>query len=80
MGQLDLFGSEKPAIPSASGDPDRVRRKLAAMLEEARSAGEHGLPQARRRLIEVIVPQMTRWLPEEEADRVKAEFREALAA
>jgi hypothetical protein len=54
-----------------------VRRKLDAMLEEARSGS---VPQSRRRLMETIVPQMVRWLPEDEAERVKQAFGDALAA
>ncbi|MFE0757716.1 hypothetical protein ACFW16_27395 [Inquilinus sp. NPDC058860] len=80
MDQLDMFAGEAPAQASSAADPDRVRRKLDALLSEAREAGTHGLPQARRRLIETVVPQMTRWLPEDEAERLKRAFGEALAA
>lgn len=80
MAQLEMFADETPAQASATADPDRVRRKLDVLLAEAREAGIHGLPHARRRLIETVVPQMIRWLPEDEAERVKQDFGEALAA
>lgn len=80
MAQLDMFGHEAPPQPSAAADPERVRRKLDAMLAEARGAGAEGLPLSRRRLMETVVPQMVRWLPEDEAERVKRAFGEALAA
>lgn len=80
MAQLDMFGVEAPAQASTAADPERVRRKLEALLEEARGAGALGLPQARRRLMETVVPQMVRWLPEDEAEQVKRAFAEALAA
>ena len=79
MAQLDMFAGESPAQASAVADPERVRRKLDLLLAEANDAGTHGLPQARRRLMETIVPQMTRWLPDEEAEQVRRAFREALA-
>ena len=40
----------------------------------------HPKPQPRRRLMETVVLQMTRWLSEDEAERVKKAFEEALAA
>jgi len=80
MAQLDMFADEAPMPADTAADPERVRRKLDALLKEARQAGGGGLPQARRRLIETVVPQMVRWLPAEEADRVKQAFGEALAA
>lgn len=79
MAQLSMFTDHAPA-KAATADPDRVRRKLAALLAEARNGGVQGLPVARRRLIETVVPQMTRWLPEDEAERTKKAFGEALAA
>lgn len=78
--QLDMFGEVAQPEVSAAADPERVRRKLDAMLAEARGAGPLGLPQARRRLMETVVPQMVRWLPEDEAEKVKRAFVEALAA
>lgn len=80
MAQLGMFADHVPPKAAASVDPDRVRRKLAVLLAEARSGGVHGLPIARRRLIETVVPQMTRWLPEDEAVRMKKAFGEALAS
>jgi hypothetical protein len=78
--QLDMFGeAERPEV-SAAADPERVRRKLDAMLAEARSAGGAGLPSSRRRLMETVVPQMIRWLPDDEAERIRAAFGDALAA
>ncbi len=77
MAQLDMFGESAAPQVSAAADPERVRRKLDAMLAEARSGS---VAHARRRLIETVVPQMTRWLPDEEAERVRHEFQLALAA
>ena len=48
--------------------------------EAPQQASANGLPPARRRLMETVVPQMTRWLPDDEAERVKRVFGETLAA
>jgi hypothetical protein len=76
MAQLGMFADHVPPKVAATADPDRVRRKLAALLVEARGGGIQGLPIARRRL--TVVPQMVRWLPEDEAARTKKAFGEAL--
>jgi len=78
MAQLDMFAAETVPHTDISADPDRVRRKLDALLAEARDAAIHGLPQSRRRLIETVVPQMTRWLPEDEAEAVRQTLAAAL--
>jgi len=74
LAQLKMFADHVPAEAAATADPDRVRRKLAALLAEARKGSAQELPGARRRLIETVVPQMTRWLPEDEAERIKKVF------
>jgi hypothetical protein len=80
MVQLELFAGHSPAQAVVATDPERVRRKLDLLLAEACGAGANGLPQAQRRLMESIVPQMTRWLPEDEAEEVRRAFGEALAS
>lgn len=80
MAQLDMFAADLPKQPSIAADPDRVRHRLDALLSEARDAGAEGLPHGRRRLIETVVPQMTRWLPADEAESIRRAFTEALAA
>lgn len=80
MAQLSMFAEEAAPPPAATADPNRVRRKLAALLAEAREAGVQNLPPERRRLIETVVPQMVRWLPDQEAELTKKAFGEALAA
>jgi len=80
MTQLGMFADQAPKVAAPTADLDRVRRKLAAFLSEAREAGVQGLPLERRRLIETVVPQMTRWLPEDEAEMTRKAFGKALAA
>lgn len=74
VAQLRMFADESPPPIVATADLDRVRRKLDTFLAEVREAGADGLPLARKRLIETVVPQMIRWLPEEEAKRTMKAF------
>ena len=78
MSQLNMFADDMPPPAAATADVDRVRRKLAAFLSEVREAGRQGLPAHRRRLVQTVVPQMIRWLPEDEAQKTKKAFDEAL--
>ncbi len=80
MAQLSMFADEAPKAIAPTADLDRVRRKLAAFLTEAREAGAQGLPPERRRLMETVVPQMTRWLPDDEAELTRKAFEKTLAA
>ena len=80
MSQLNMFADHMPSPAAATADVDRVRRKLAAFLAEVRKAGKQGLPASRRRLVQTVMPQMIRWLPEDEAKRTKKAFDEALSA
>ena len=78
MAQPSMFADQAPPKATPTADLDRVRRKLAAFLSEARAAGAHGLSVERRRLMRTVVPQMMRWLPPEEAEQTKKAFGETL--
>ena len=75
MTQQDLFGNTHVPQP-VGGDPDRVRRKLHAILAEARAA--EVMPWDDRDLLyyKTVVPQMTNWLPEDEAAQMRFAFAE----
>ena len=70
-GQPDLFG-EKSAAPAYRPDPAKVRARLHLILTETRAA--QSLPWGRANLYRTIFPQMTLWLPEEEAAQLRFEF------
>lgn len=90
MGQSDLFAGETafapaqtslfeggamaPAPRSVLPDPADIRRKLHAVLKEARHA-EH-MPWGARdaRMWQTVFPQMANWLPADEADQLRQEF------
>ncbi len=70
--QPDLFGAE--AAPAYRPDPNKVRARLHRILAEARAARTLPWAPTRVSLYQTIFPQMTLWLPEEEAAQLRFEF------
>jgi hypothetical protein len=75
--QSDLFGAE--AIPTYRPDPGKVRARLHKILAEARVAQRSPWEPARVSLYRTIFPQMTLWLPEDEAAQLRFEFETEMA-
>ena len=76
MDQPDLFAAALPAQPSYRPDPAKVRARLERIVAEARAADVLPWEATRVSLYRTIVPDMTRWLPDDEA----AIWREAFEA
>jgi hypothetical protein len=76
--QADLFGEDAPT-PVFRADPDTVRQELHAILAQARAAQAMPWDAKRAMLYRIIFPQMTNWLPEEEAAQLRFEFETELA-
>ena len=76
-GQGDLFGAAEAVdyLPK----PDEVRARLHAMLAEMRAADSLPWDRKRALLNAKIFPQMTNWLPEDEAAQLRFEFETELA-
>ncbi len=73
--QPDLFPAPEPAATAVGrGDPERVRARLERIVAEARAADAMPWDRAELRLYRTIVPQMTLWLPEDEAARWRLDF------
>jgi hypothetical protein len=70
--QSDLFGAE--AAPAYRPDPNKVRARLHSILAEARAAQALPWEPTTVSLYRTIFPQMTLWLPEEEAAQLRFEF------
>ncbi len=79
--QLDLFGESQPDLPGLGetpgvyrADPDEVRAELLRVLANMRAASR--LPWDARRTLywRTVFPQMTNWLPGEEAAQLRFEF------
>ena len=71
--QSDLFGEESPT-PEYRADPDSVRAELHKILAEARAAQRLPWDPTRVSLYRTIFPQMTNWLPDDEAKQLRFEF------
>jgi hypothetical protein len=74
--QPDLFGGDAP--PPYRPDPDKVRARLHRILAEARAAQTLPWDRSRTSLYRTIFPQMTLWLPEEEAAQLRFDFETEL--
>jgi hypothetical protein len=74
--QPDLFGAAAP--PAYRPDIDRVRARLNRILAEARAAEALPWDRARLSLYRTVFPQMTKWLPPEEAAQLCFAFEAEL--
>lgn len=74
MSQLELFEAPAPrkiVMPTA----ETVRPRLEAILEQVKGGQAVKWSDAERRRWGVVFPQMCEWLPEEERELKRAEFR-----
>ena len=83
--QPDLFGDEQSdlfeaeAAPAYRPDPEKVRARLRLILSQAKSAQTLPWDRARTSLYRTIFPQMTLWLPDEEAAQLRFDFEAEMA-
>ena len=78
--RLDLFGESEPELPGIESgavyraDPHEVRAELLRVLAKVRAA--RSLPWDARRTLywRTVFPQMTNWLPEDEAAQLRFDF------
>ena len=83
--QRDLFLDDEAPLdedrptPVWRADPDEVRRDLHKILAEARAAQTVPWDAYYTGLYRVTFPQMTNWLPEDEAAQLRAAFEAELA-
>jgi hypothetical protein len=80
--QGDFFGSDQPDMFGVAQayrpDPAKVRARLQRILAEARSDAALDWEPSTLSLYRTIFPQMTNWLPEDEAAQLKLEFETEL--
>ena len=76
----DLYGVTPRQLRDRSWvDPEEVRAEVLELLRIAREARDRPPWDARiHRFYEMVFPQMTRWLPPEESERLRREFAEEL--
>jgi hypothetical protein len=75
--QASLFGEEGMVPPRRSGAPDMdaIRNRLTQLIDTLRAA-EREMPLSDRdlRMWQTVLPNMTKWLPENEAQPIRASF------
>ncbi len=85
QGQRDLFLSdpepglfEEQAVFEERPDAARIRLQLVALLEKARAATTMPWPERDARMWQVTFPQLTNWLPPDEAHQLRFEFAQEM--
>ncbi len=80
-GQLDLFGESQPELPHRDEtawpyrvDPNEVRAELLAVLAKVRAARSFPWDARRTLYWRIVFPQMTNWLPDDEAAQLRFAF------
>ena len=80
--QGSLFGSGDDRIPeqkrSTRPDPAKIRLRLQALLDTARAAPTMPWSDRDARMWQTVFPNMAKWLPEEEADQLRFDFRQEI--
>jgi len=74
--QGSLFGDGGMAAPgrTSAPDPQAIRGRLGRLLETLRESESMPLSDKDMRMWQTVVPNMTRWLPDDEADAIRSEF------
>ena len=70
--QPGLFDHVPP--PSNTPDPEKVRARLLGWLATARAAQRMPWDAQQEQKYAILFHQMANWLPEDERDRLRAEF------
>jgi hypothetical protein len=76
--QSDFLGEDAPT-PEYRPDADSVRTDLYKILSEARTAQRFPWEPKTVLLYRTIFPQMTNWLPDDEAAQLRFQFETELA-
>jgi hypothetical protein len=76
--QHSLFGPgegrmQAPLQPTVP-DPDTVRARLRSVLEKAKAAETMPWSERDVRMWQTVFPNMTKWLPDDEANQLRFEF------
>ena len=74
--QGSLFGEGRMIPPqrSSTPDPEAIRRRLDRLLTTLQSAEAMPLSDRDARMWTAVVPNMTKWLPNAEAEAICAAF------
>ena len=74
--QGSLFGDGGMTPPARRSivDPEVIRGRLNRLLDMLRAADSMPLCDRDARMWQTVVPNMTRWLPDSEAETIRAAF------
>lgn len=78
LSQGELFAGGAAAVEVPAVTPELVRSRLHALLDELRAAEQMPWPPRKARVQAVIFPQMADHLPLDEANALRATFRQEL--
>lgn len=81
--QGSLFGAGEDRMqaqrPSTTPDPAVIRKRLTDLLDKARAASTMPWSERDARMWQTVFPNMANWLPDDEADRLRAAFAQEMA-
>ena len=84
-GQRDLFLADpEPALFEEHArfeekvDPEKIRLHLVSLLETVRKATTMPWPERDARMWQIAFPQMSNWLPPDEAQQLRFEFAQEM--
>lgn len=76
--QFSLFGDGDSRLQAPAPKPvdheATARARLSAVLSAARAARTMPWPEREARMWQTVFPQMTNWLPDDEAEQLRLEF------
>lgn len=75
-GQPDLFGAPSPR--SYAPTPEKARAEILKVLDQARTATVMPWPADKVGYWKIVFPQMTNWLPPEEAAQLRFAFEQEI--
>ncbi len=79
--QMSLFGEGRmpPPLQDTTPTPEQARERLASVLQKLREAESMPFSDRDARMWTDVVPNMTKWLPDDEAEAIRAEFTNLMA-
>jgi len=80
QGSLFGDGNDRLQVPVRRylPDPEKVRQRLTALLETARSAEKMPWSERDARMWQTVFPNMANWLPDHEAAQLRLEFAQEM--
>lgn len=74
--QGSLFGEDRMIAPARRStlDPEAIRGRLNRLLVVLRAADTMPLSDRDARMWQTVVPNMTKWLPRDEAEAIRISF------